>query len=304
MPSDHVIKDEPGFVAAVRRAAEVAADRQARAVRHRARARRTPATATSGAARRWRASTAPIAVDAFTEKPDRQTAEGYLGDRQLLLEQRHLRVRRAHVPGGAGAPRARHPRRRQAALADAREDLGFLRLGRRGLRAGAQHLHRLCRDGAHELRRRAADRRRLERCRLLVVAVGAERARCAGQRRQGRCAAGSHPGLLHPFRAGAGRHHRRQGSRHRRHARCAAGGRPVEAAGRVRHRRPAARRRAARSTRATCATTGRGASSRRSSLGAALPGQAAARQAGRASSPCRCTITAPSTGWWCTARPR
>ena len=40
------------------------------------------------------------------------------------------------------------------------------------------------------------------------------------------------------------------------------------------------------------------------SLAPALPGQAAARQARRPSSPCRCTIIAPSTGWWCTARPR
>ena len=176
MPSDHVIKDEPGFVAAVRRAAEVAAHGQARAVRHHARARRTPATATSAAARRSPASPAPMPSTRSPRSPTRTTAAAYLDAGDLLLEQRHLRVRRARLPGGAGAPRARDPGRPPSRRSPMRsEDLGFLRLDARGLRAGPRHLHRLCRDGAHGLRRRAAGRHRLERCRLLVVAVGARR---------------------------------------------------------------------------------------------------------------------------------
>ena len=72
MPSDHVIKDEPGFVAAVRRAAEVAATGKFVAVRHQAGVDRTPATATSGAGRRCRGSRAPTASMRSPRSPTRR----------------------------------------------------------------------------------------------------------------------------------------------------------------------------------------------------------------------------------------
>jgi len=127
MPSDHVIKDEPGFVAAVERAAQVA--RTGKLVLFGI----TPSAPHIGYGYIRRG--APLAdfagayaVDAFTEKPDRQTAAGYLdagtyfwnsgifvfGARAFLDELARLE------PSILSAV--------HQALADAHEDLGFLRL--------------------------------------------------------------------------------------------------------------------------------------------------------------------------------
>ena len=77
-----------------------------------------------------------FAVEAFTEKPDQATAERYLAARRLLLEQRHLRVRRARLPGrswrASSPPSWTPPRRRWPS---ATEDLGFLRLDREAFAA-------------------------------------------------------------------------------------------------------------------------------------------------------------------------
>ncbi len=51
-----------------------------------------------------------FAVEAFCEKPERARRGAVPGRRRLLLEQRHLRLERAHVPGGAAAPRSAHLR--------------------------------------------------------------------------------------------------------------------------------------------------------------------------------------------------
>ena len=115
MPSDHVIKDNMRFVAAVRRAADVAgagrltlfgiapsAPHTGYGYIHRG----EPLAGFDGA----------FAVRAFTEKPNRETAEGYLatGDYYWNSGIFVLGVRR--VPGRAEAPRARpcslQPRRR------------------------------------------------------------------------------------------------------------------------------------------------------------------------------------------------
>ena len=128
MPSDHVIEDEPGLVSAVRRAAEVA--RTGKLVLFGI-APKGPHTG-YGYIRRGEplAGFADVfAVEAFTEKPDRQTAAAYLeagtyswnsgifvfGARAFLEELARLE------PTILDAARQ--------ALADAREDLGFLRLG-------------------------------------------------------------------------------------------------------------------------------------------------------------------------------
>ncbi len=127
MPSDHAIKDEKSFVAAVHRAAEVAAAGKlvlfgvAPTSPHTGYGyihRGAPLANFDGA----------FAVNAFTEKPDRQTAEGYLatgeyywnsgifvlGVRTFLKELKNLN------PSAYAAA--------EGALAAAREDLGFLRL--------------------------------------------------------------------------------------------------------------------------------------------------------------------------------
>ena len=127
MPSDHVIRDEPGFVAAVRRAGEVAATGKlvlfgiTPSIPHTGYGyirRGEPLAGFDGA----------FAVAAFTEKPDRETAESYLADggyywnsgifvlgvRPFLSE-----LERFEPAILAAAERA---------LAGARDDLGFLRL--------------------------------------------------------------------------------------------------------------------------------------------------------------------------------
>jgi mannose-1-phosphate guanylyltransferase/mannose-6-phosphate isomerase len=127
MPSDHVIRDEAGFVAAVRRAADIAAAGKlvlfgiAPNGPHTGYGyirRGSPLAGFEGA----------YAVGTFTEKPDRTTAEGYiaagdyywnsgifvLGARAFLDELGRLQ------PAILAAARR--------ALAGASEDLGFLRL--------------------------------------------------------------------------------------------------------------------------------------------------------------------------------
>jgi mannose-1-phosphate guanylyltransferase/mannose-6-phosphate isomerase len=127
MPSDHVIRDEPRFVTAVRQAAEIAASGKLVLFGI------TPSAPHTGYGYIERG--APLAgfdgafaVAAFTEKPDRQTAERYLasggydwnsgifvfGARAFLAELERLE------PAILAAA--------ESALAGARDDLGFLRL--------------------------------------------------------------------------------------------------------------------------------------------------------------------------------
>jgi mannose-1-phosphate guanylyltransferase/mannose-6-phosphate isomerase len=127
MPSDHVIKDEPGFVAAVERAAHVA--RTGKLVLFGI-AASAPHTG-YGYIRRG----APLpgfagayAVDAFTEKPDARTAAAYL-DAGTYVWNSGIFVfgARAFLDELAQLDPPLLSAARQA-LADAREDLGFLRL--------------------------------------------------------------------------------------------------------------------------------------------------------------------------------
>ncbi|KAB2914410.1 MAG: mannose-1-phosphate guanylyltransferase/mannose-6-phosphate isomerase [Hyphomicrobiaceae bacterium] len=128
MPSDHVIADEPAFVAAVRRAARVAATGKLTLFGIKPAAPHTG----YGYIRRGSALSdfdGAYDVDAFTEKPDSKTAEGYLaagtyywnsgifilGVRAFLDELGRLE------PSILAAA--------TEALASANEDLGFLRLG-------------------------------------------------------------------------------------------------------------------------------------------------------------------------------
>jgi mannose-1-phosphate guanylyltransferase/mannose-6-phosphate isomerase len=127
MPSDHVIADGPSFVAATRRAAEVAAS--GRLVLFGI----APASPNTGYGYIRRGDPLPgfdgaYTVAAFTEKPDRATAERYVADggycwnsgifvlsaRTFLSELERL------APDVLAAARA--------ALGGAKEDLGFLRL--------------------------------------------------------------------------------------------------------------------------------------------------------------------------------
>ena len=161
MPSDHAIKDEKGFVAAVHRAAEVAAAGKlvlfgvAPTSPHTGYGyihRGAPLANFDGA----------FAVNAFTEKPNRQTAEGYLatgeyywnsgifvlGVRTFLKELRNLN------PSAYAAA--------EGALAVGKRGSRVSALGRRSLFAGAEHFHRLCGDGTNQPGCCAADRRGLE----------------------------------------------------------------------------------------------------------------------------------------------
>ena len=113
------------------------------------------------------------AVDAFTEKPDKAKAESYLAAGTYSWNSGIFVLPRAGVPRRAGRLEPAILEAAKAALAGAKEDLGFLRLDAAGLRRGARHLDRLCGDGADRRGCHAADRHRLERRRLVVVAVGA-----------------------------------------------------------------------------------------------------------------------------------
>jgi mannose-1-phosphate guanylyltransferase/mannose-6-phosphate isomerase len=127
MPSDHLIKDESGFLAAVRRAIDVAV--AGRLVLFGI----APGIAHTGYGYIRRGASLPgfdgaFAVQAFTEKPDLETASKYLasgeyywnsgifvlGARSFLDE-----LGKLNPPVLAAA---------EAALTGAREDLGFLRL--------------------------------------------------------------------------------------------------------------------------------------------------------------------------------
>jgi mannose-1-phosphate guanylyltransferase/mannose-6-phosphate isomerase len=135
MPSDHVVKDDAVFAAAVERAAEVAAT--GRLVLFGIK----PAEPHTGYGYIQQGSPLSgfdgraFAVQSFAEKPDRKTAETYLaaGDRYwnsgiFVLNARTFldEIERLH-PEILQAARA--------ALAGAREDLGFLRLDKSGFAA-------------------------------------------------------------------------------------------------------------------------------------------------------------------------
>ena len=185
MPSDHVIKDERRIRRRRAPGRRSRRGRQAGAVRHRARRARTPATATSAAARRWRASTAPLRSSAFTEKPDGKRPRAIWRPATTTGTAAFSCWARAHFCDELerlDAVRARGGEGR--AGREPREDLGFLRLDAAGIRASSPSISV---DYAVMERtnvgRGAADRRRLERCRLMVIAVGAQRAGRARQRR-------------------------------------------------------------------------------------------------------------------------
>jgi mannose-1-phosphate guanylyltransferase/mannose-6-phosphate isomerase len=127
MPSDHVIEDEPGFVAAVCRAAEVA--RTGKLVLFGV----TPKSPHTGYGyiRRGQALAGfagAYAVDAFTEKPDAPTAAAYLEAGTYSWNSGiFVFAARAFLEELARLEPAILEAARQA-LAEAREDLGFLRL--------------------------------------------------------------------------------------------------------------------------------------------------------------------------------
>ena len=129
MPSDHVIGDEPGFVAAVRRAAEVAETGKLVLFGI------TPDGPHTGYGYIRRGAPLPgfaeaFAVEAFMEKPDKDTAQGYVSAGGYFWNSGIFVFRaQAFLDELARFEPAILDAARQA-LADAEEDLGFLRLGR------------------------------------------------------------------------------------------------------------------------------------------------------------------------------
>ena len=262
MPSDHVIKDEAAFVAAVRRAAEVAAT--GRLVLFGV----TPTTPHTGYGyiRRGdplRGFADVFVVDAFMEKPTGETAAAYLNAGGHYWNSGIFVFRARDVPGRACHSSSLGPGRRRARTRRSQGGSGFPSARPRRLRAGPEHLHRLRRHGADQDRRGAARRHRLERCRLVVVAVGDCRAGCRRQchARRRHSGGSTRNCYVHSERALVATLGVKDlvivdtpdallvADRAR--------AQDVSASSR------ASRRPAARSTRRTCATTGRGAISRR-----------------------------------------
>ena len=177
LPADHLIEDESAF-----------RDGRARAIGWRRQGWLvtfgiTPDCAGNRLrlhrARRRRWASGGYRVARFVEKPDLATAEGYWpraayawnSGMFLFRAQRYLDELRAHAPAILAAA--------QAAYAAHQRDLDFIRLDKDGLRRQPQRFDRLCGDGEDRPRRRGAGQLRLERHRLVVVAVGGRRARRA-----------------------------------------------------------------------------------------------------------------------------
>ncbi len=215
--------------------------RQAGAVRHQARRAPTPAMATSaGAPASGLGEGQAFAVDAFCEKPDAKTAA-------------EVPRRRATISGTAASSFSTPTHSSTRSRASSRK---FSKPPARRSHAppttwascastgttfaeSPEHLRRLRRHGENQGRRHAADRCRLERRRLLVVALGNRAARRSRQLRPRRQRAGRHIRLLRPLRTRSRRDHRRRRSHHRRHARRAARRRQGPRAGRRQDRRHA-----------------------------------------------------------------
>jgi mannose-1-phosphate guanylyltransferase/mannose-6-phosphate isomerase len=130
MPSDHVIRDVPGFVGAVRKAAEIAATRKLVLFGITPRAPQTG----YGYIRRG----APLAgfdgaytVAAFTEKPQRETAEEYLASGSYSWNSGIFVLGARTFLGELERFEPAILEAAQRALAGAHEDLGFLRLDAR-----------------------------------------------------------------------------------------------------------------------------------------------------------------------------
>jgi mannose-1-phosphate guanylyltransferase/mannose-6-phosphate isomerase len=127
MPSDHVIKDEHGFVAAIERAAQVA--RTGKLVLFGI----APSAPHTGYGYICRGAPLPgfagaFAVERFTEKPDRETAAAYLQAGTYFWNSGiFVFAARAFLDELARLEPSILDAARQA-LSDAREDLGFLRL--------------------------------------------------------------------------------------------------------------------------------------------------------------------------------
>ena len=281
MPSDHVIKDEPGFVAAVRRAAEVAATGKLDAVRHQAghAAHRLRLYPPAGC--RCRASRAPSAWRHSPRSPTRRPPSATLrpattsgtAASSCSAPAPSSRSWRGSSPISSRPPAKRSPAPRRTWASCASTPQAFARAPAISVDYAVME-----RTGVG---RGAAGRHRLERRRLVVVALGdrPRTMRRATSWRATRCWSQT-SGLLRPLRARARLHARRQGPRHRRHPRRAAGRRPVQGAGRLEHRR-APQARQAQGAGAAPAQLPAVGLLRDAQPRPALPGQAAARQARR-----------------------
>ena len=236
MPSDHVVKDEAGFVAAVRQAAEVAATGKLVLLGVKPGGphigygyiRRGPPLPGFPAAH---------VVEAFTEKPDKAAAASYVRAGTYFWNSGIFIFRaRAYLDELARLQPSILEAATQA-LAGAKEDLGFLRLEAQAFAKAPS----ISIDYAVMERTSAAA--------VVPVDIGwsdvgswsslweISAHDAAGNAVARRGGPGGHEQLLRSCRGGRGRHHRRQGPRDRRYARCAAGGRPRAGPGRVRHRR-------------------------------------------------------------------
>ncbi len=172
MPCDQVLKDEERFFEGVRCAAEVAA--QGRLVLFGVK----PTEAHTGygyirqGAPLEHGNGSAYAIDAFVEKPDRMTAEYYIatGDYRwnsgifVMRAEAFIDELQSFEPAILETARS--------ALADAEEDLGFLRLDRHAFAKCAERLGRLRGHGKDFGCGRAAARLWLERCWVVDFAMG------------------------------------------------------------------------------------------------------------------------------------
>ncbi|MGE3228243.1 MAG: sugar phosphate nucleotidyltransferase [Hyphomicrobium sp.] len=179
-PSDHLIRNEARFVECVMGAARVAAT--GRLVLFGIKP--TEPHTGYGCVRQGSAievfGSCAWKVDAFVEKPDTATAQSYLEQGGYYCNSGIYRARRAYLPRRARKPCAARsrgcqsrscPRRGRSRRPETRQEV---------LRRLAFNLGRQCSDRTDGSRCYAADRRRVERCRFVDLAVGD----CAIRRQQ------------------------------------------------------------------------------------------------------------------------
>ena len=180
LAADHVVRKPEEFREACRHAAAAAAEGTDRDLRHRAhpsgdQLRLHPSR--REAQRRIGARGRSVRGEAGCR--DRRALRG----RRLSLEQRQFPVsRRRHAATRSSAssrPWPRPPRRRSHGLTPRPR---FPAACGRAVRARAEEIDRLCRDGAHQARRRGARRYRLVGRRQLERGLGHARSRCSRQR--------------------------------------------------------------------------------------------------------------------------
>ena len=153
LAADHVVRDRAGLVDLCKKAAEAAAGGLYRHARRQARQRRRPAMAICAPARRSIAGGEVLKLDAFVEKPDRDTAQSYV-DAGYFWNSGNFIFRADVMQAEIAQFEPAISAAAEAAIEAATTDLGFLVLDAEAFARAPQEVDRLRGDGEDRARRR------------------------------------------------------------------------------------------------------------------------------------------------------